>query len=226
VNVTGLTQLTGYTFDVYEYNGRYMHNAFSSAATNTTTTLPVQLVEFKGIALNEDVKLSWVTASEMNNAGFEVERSIDGMNFKKIAFVKGNINSSIVRNYGLVDEQAFVITGVNKLFYRLKQVDLDGSFTYSNAIGVDNKEYTIENVEIYPNPFTASLSIKLNAAVAGDAQLTIADLSGRLLAQQTLALVDGTNTISLNNLEGLNKGIYFVKITYNNQTKVYKLVKE
>lgn len=226
VNVTGLTQLTGYTFDVYEYNGRYMHNAFASAATNATTTLPVQLVEFKGIALNEDVKLSWVTASEMNNAGFEVERSIDGVNFKKIAFVKGNINSSIVRNYGLVDEQAFALTGVNKLFYRLKQVDLDGSFTYSNAISVDNKEYTLEHVEIYPNPFTSNLSIKLNAAVAGDAQLSIADLSGRVLAEQKLAVVDGTNTISLNNLEGLNKGIYFVKITYNNQTKVYKLVKE
>jgi hypothetical protein len=99
-------------------------------------------------------------------------------------------------------------------------------FTYSDATSLDDKEYTIEHVEIYPNPFISNLSIKLNAALAGDAQLGIVDLSRRMLAEQRLVIVDGANTISLNNLEELNKGINFVKITYNNQTKVYKLVKE
>jgi hypothetical protein len=102
-----------------------MHIKFTTAASNNATT-PVKLTSFTATAKAADAFLNWTTASEINNKGFDVERSVDGRTFESIGFVKGAGNSTRMLNYSLTDAKAFEKTPV--MYYRLKQVDFDGNF--------------------------------------------------------------------------------------------------
>jgi hypothetical protein len=226
VNVTGLTQLTGYTFDVYEYNGKYMHNSFAGAISSSTTTTPVKLVSLKATKVNEDVLVSWATASEVNNRGFNVERSIDGKTFEYVGFVKGMGNSSVTNNYRLEDANAFVTTGVSKLYYRLKQMDNDGKYTYSQIVVVDNNE--IENVTVvtYPNPFTDKVTIELQNVKAGMVKIEVLDISGRLITTKEQMVNQNNQTLIVDGLSNLSQGVYFIKVNASGATQISKLIKQ
>ena len=95
----------------------------------STTALPVELISFNGVAENNEVRLTWETASELNNDFFDVERSQNGLNFEKIGTVKGNGNSNILNQYTFLDKDPYV--GFN--YYRLKQVDYDGTKYFSSS---------------------------------------------------------------------------------------------
>ena len=226
VNVTGLTQLTGYTFDVYEYNGKYMHISFAGAISSSTTTTPVKLVSLKATKVNEDVLVSWATASEVNNRGFNVERSIDGKTFEYVGFVKGMGNSSVTNNYRLEDANAFVTTGVSKLYYRLKQMDNDGKYTYSQIVVVDNNE--IENVTVvtYPNPFTDKVTIELQNVKAGMVKIEVLDISGRLITTKEQMVNQNNQTLIVDGLSNLSQGVYFIKVNASGATQISKLIKQ
>lgn len=226
VTVTGLTALTGYTFDVYEFNGKYMHNRFATAAVQSTTTTPVDLVRFTGINSNGDVQLNWLTASEKNNLGFDLERSVDGTNFKQIGFVKGAINSSILRNYNFVDEGAFKATASNKLYYRLKQVDLDGKFEYSKIVTVMEETKGVFEAVAFPVPFSTELTLNIVTPSAGVGTIRITDMQGRLISTKQLDLVDGNNKVVLNALEKIESGFYFVQVIQGDQSTVLKINKQ
>lgn len=226
VNVTGLTALTGYTFDVYEYNGKYMHVRFANAISNSTTTTPVKLVSLKATKINEDILVNWTTASEVNNRGFNVERSVDGKTFEFIGFVKGSGNSSVTRNYTLQDANAFVSTGVNKLYYRLKQLDNDGKFEYSQVVTVENNNDLTTEIVTYPNPFSDKLSIEINGAKAGNASIQVMDISGRLIMSFDKTIVDGNQTLTLDGLAPLSQGVYFVRVSASGLNHVTKLIKQ
>jgi hypothetical protein len=226
VNVTGLTALTGYTFDVYEYNGKYMHNSFAGAISSATTTTPVKLVSLKASKVNEGVLVSWTTASELNNRGFNVERSIDGKTFEYVGFVKGAGNSSVTNNYTLEDVDAFTKAGVNKLYYRLKQMDNDGKFEYSQVVTVENDNNLSTEIVTYPNPFSDKLSIAIKGVKAGNANIQVMDISGRLIMSFDRAIEDGSQTITLEGLSGLSQGVYFVRVDASGITEVVKMVKQ
>jgi hypothetical protein len=226
VTVTGLTMLTNYTFTVYEYNGSFMHDRFMTpGASNTGTTLPVELLSFTATAKNNDVLLSWTTASENNNKGFEVERSADNRSFEFASFVKGAGNSSRKLTYGLTDAKAFTTANSNVLYYRLKQVDMDGKFAYSNTVRVTNGTQKANAVSVYPNPFNSAYNVAFNAVEAGSVTLKMTDIQGRVVAEQTSVALKGLNELAITNLSGLEAGIYFVKVTVDGETQVLKLVK-
>ena len=226
VNVTGLTALTGYTFDVYEYNGKYMHVRFANAISSSTTTTPVKLVSLKATKINEDVLVKWTTASELNNRGFNVERSVDGKTFDFVGFVKGSGNSSVNNNYTLQDAKAFVSKGVNKLYYRLKQLDNDGKFEYSQVVTVENNNDLTTEIVTYPNPFSDKLSIDINGANAGNASIQVMDISGRLIMSFDKTIVDGNQTLILDGLAPLSQGVYFVRVSASGLNHVTKLIKQ
>jgi hypothetical protein len=226
VNVTGLTALTGYTFDVYEYNGKYMHNSFAGAISSSTTTTPVKLVSLKATKINEDVLVKWTTASELNNRGFNVERSIDGKTFEFVGFVKGRGNSSETNNYRLEDANAFALTSVSKLYYRLKQVDNDGKFEYSNVISVNNAELTTEELDAYPNPFSDKLTVSVTAIETGIVNIDVVDISGRVMLSLNKTIDNGKNLITIDEVSALNKGIYFIKLNSHGVSKVVKMIKQ
>lgn len=226
VAVTGLTMLTNYTFDVYEFNGKYMHNAFASAATNNTTTLPVKLTYFEAKKANENVKLVWITASEINNKGFEVQRSVNGKTFETIAFVKGEGNSNNNVMYSSIDENAFAKNQVQKLYYRLNQIDFNGKSTLSQVKEVSINDVVNNDIKVYPNPFTNELNIETLNTENTISTVQIIDISGRVLMTQTEAVTKGLSTVKLSNTNNLAAGIYFVKVSSNGVVKTMKIVKQ
>ncbi len=225
VNVTGLTTVTGYSFDVYEYNGKYMHNKFAAASSSTTTTLPVKLLSFTANNVDGNVQLKWLTANEINNKGFEVERSTDGKNFRSIDFVKGAGNTNKTTSYSKIDLGAFIATSSNVLYYRLKQVDFDGTPTYSNQIVVNENELASNGVKVYPNPFTKTLTVDISSDVNTNTTIAITDISGKEISTTLVPVSVGNNTTTLPNLDLLTAGVYFVKVSNGTKAEVFKVVK-
>jgi hypothetical protein len=225
VNVTGLANFTNYTFDVYEYNGKYMHNRFAAAASNAASTLPVKFIYFAANNSNGNVNLNWSTASEINNKGFVIERSVNGKEFTYVDFVEGAGNTTKTTKYNKVDAGAFKVTGVSTLYYRLKQVDFDGTIAYSNTVKVNENESASGLVKVYPNPFAKSFDVSIVAEHDAKASILVSDISGKLVATTTVELVKGSNTTTVNGLDALTSGIYFVKVINGASSEVFKVVK-
>ena len=170
--------------------------------------LPVKLIYFRGKNVNKTNVLSWATANEQNNYGFEVQRSSDSQNFTTIGFVRGADNSSSVQNYTFDDYK--VENGTT--YYRLKQIDTDKRFEYSTLIALEMNEKT--RVKIYPT------LVNDNLIVEGAANFEIVNNLGQIVLQNT----NGENTISLQQLQS---GIYFVRGTDEDGANfVQKIVKE
>lgn len=213
--VRNIISLTNNNFMDYWYTG-----------TDENNPLPVKLVNFAAKSQKGNVIVTWKTSEEINNKGFEVERSINGRNFQKVGFVKGAANSSILNSYSLLDDNAFEKTNAKTLYYRLKQVDFDGSSTYSN-IAVVNKDASskLETVLVHPNPFTDQVNISVTAAEATQMNVTIINLSGKEVGTLKIDVQEGTNTINLNDFEKLNAGVYFLKVNMGSESKMFKIAK-
>jgi hypothetical protein len=120
------------------------------------SVLPVELIQFNATKLENNVLLTWATASEKNNSGFEIERSYDASNWNKIAFVASNGNMFSKTNYTHIDEKALENKGL--LYYRLKQLDDNGSFKYSEIRVVENLQQTV-TVNLSPQPAKELLQV-------------------------------------------------------------------
>lgn len=185
---------------------------FPLVSTNQTCSLvtPVKLSSFSATASESYNKLSWTTVTEIENAGFELERSPDGTNFKKIDFVPSNAykgNSDRVLHYGYTDLKPLVKNN----YYRLKQLDKNGKYAYSNVVLVNRSiKNTRGIVSFYPNPAKNTLNLKL-AAPAGSTTLTVTNMTGVTLLQKNI-MVTGDNQLVQLNISALPKGTYFVKI--------------
>jgi len=226
VNVKGLATATGYTFAVYEFNGTLMHTKYlRPGATSTMTTLPVEMTYFKGINVDGDAKLVWGTASELNNKGFEVERSVNGKSFETIGFVKGNGTTSNMHNYSIVDRLPFQTLGVQTVYYRLKQVDFDGKYAYSAIVTLNSADASVEDVKTYPNPFANELGIYTQVNNDSRVDIKIIDIQGREIAKESVDAKAGSQYIGLRSSISLVPGIYFVQVQMNGMTKSFKVQK-
>ncbi|GAA4347910.1 hypothetical protein GCM10023185_03300 [Hymenobacter saemangeumensis] len=143
--------------------------------------LPVELAVFTAQAVNTvDAKLQWTTASERNNDRFEVERSGNGRDFVKVASVQGQGNTSRPSDYTHTD--AGIGRQVSGLvYYRLKQVDLDGSFSYSPVRTVSFTKAVVPAISLYPNPATSETKLDLSQLPAGSYQVRVLDATGRVI---------------------------------------------
>jgi len=139
-------------------------------------SLSVDLFLFKAFLKGDIVQLEWRTTSETNNLGFEIERSLNKVNFHRVGFVKGHGTCDMPQSYQFQDKP----TKDGKYYYRLKQLDSDGSFEYSSTVEITVKLSIQFNLhQNYPNPFNPSTEISYNLLSAGDIDLSIFDLSGR-----------------------------------------------
>jgi uncharacterized repeat protein (TIGR01451 family) len=175
----------------------------------TTVPLPVELLYFRGSGNGCSVELEWATASEEGNDYFVVEHSVDGRNFKPLKVVQGAGNSTDVLNYSTTHDNV----RQNLNHYRLKQVDFDGSFAYSEIVSVKTNCYDDFRgvVGIYPNP-TASGSVKVKLYADADlvANLEVVDVLGRVVITAPISLLAGNNLLDLD-MSGAAPGVYFVK---------------
>jgi len=144
-----------------------------------TDNVPVELASFSAIALNDGVKLEWTTASELNNNGFEIERSLNNQaEFVTIGFVEGNGTTTKINNYSYTDRLELAET--RSIFYRLKQIDYDGTFSYSNVVSIDvNIANGFVLNQNYPNPFNPSTTISYSVATDAFVSLKVYDFLGK-----------------------------------------------
>ena len=171
--------------------------------------LPLQFLTFKGALQKNTTILQWETANEVNTSHFEVERSIDGNNFRLIGTVEAAGNSTGTLKYSHVDDKA-LLQSATKLYYRLKQVDEDGSFTYSKTIIIAlNSDYT---VSMHPNPITDVLKIRLSLSKAQKVQIYVTDVNGRDVYKASRFVSAGQSELQINT-KAWHAQLYSVRIT-------------
>jgi hypothetical protein len=182
--------------------------------------VPVELVSFAAMSDKNDVILTWFTATEINNSGFEVQRKTNG-EYERIAFVEGKGTTTEIQNYLFRDEN--LLSG--SYTYRLKQTDYDGSFAYSNEIEIDIEQPSVFYLgQNYPNPFNPSTNIKYSIPADGNVSLKVYDILGNEIStlvnefQQagTFDVVfDGSNLAS---------GVYYYQLRAGEMTASKKLM--
>ena len=184
--------------------------------SGSVNPLPITLLDFTAGEEGQTVRVLWTTAIEINNDFFTVERSVDAVIFNKLTEIPGAGNSHSILNYSVVDDAPF--SGVS--YYRLKQTDFDGSFTYSN-IALVNLE-VINLVNIYPVPAGGSLTVFVFSSIETNMGVEIIDIIGRKVLDADVALQEGKNEISLD-ISDIATGIYVLNIaTESGQYKIQK----
>ncbi len=179
--------------------------------------LPITLTNFDASIYNErTVLVEWVTESEVNNDYFEVEHSIDGINWTSIEKVEGAGNSSSEINYSMIDKNPN-LSQVN--YYRLKQVDFNGDYSYSEVRSVSfNKNE--KSISIYPNPVNNILTVNILNTNQYNT-LSITDVNGKNVYQTSI-----TNQSNQVDLSSFTSGVYFVQLIGANGIETFKVVKE
>ena len=183
-------------------------NSFSHFAIGRSDfQLPIELLDFNIKMINNNAYLNWITSSELNNNYFEIEKSKDATNFKTIGKVLGAGNSSINLSYSYIDKYPFI----GESYYRLKQTDFDGNFSYSNILSVNNKNKN-SSIIIY----NKILEIKIPDE---EFKLQIYNTTGELIISKFY-----NNSYAKLDLSNLKNGIYFVKIYSNISTYSQKII--
>jgi hypothetical protein len=187
----------------------------------TPIPVPLSLIGFNANLDNKSVSLRWVTASEINNDHFDMERSPDGLSFQKIGTVKGQGNSASNFYYSFNDLEPLK-NSVN--YYRLKQIDYDSKYTYSGIISVFVNNL-IDWAIITPTIFQQGDKVKVSFIKDNIDEVTvlIVDLQGRVILNKTTH-IEKDNTELILNTDGLSQGIYSVQISSNKGIIVKKIV--
>ncbi len=171
-------------------------------------TLPVEIISFDAISRDDAMRLYWSTVSEINNATFEIERKDVAGEFGTIGEIEGRGTSTTRQDYTFVDQSPQ--EGEN--IYRLKQVDFDGQFSYSQTLSVDyvSKERRIG--EFYPNPSPSGIvNLDYLSLESEELSVSVLDIAGRIIHNEIFQVANGNNKLNLD-LSSHAKGIFFVEL--------------
>jgi hypothetical protein len=184
-----------------------------AALAEVTDNVPVELASFSAFALNDGVKLEWMTASELNNNGFEIERSLNTQaDFITIGFVEGNGTTTAINNYSYTDR--LELTGMQKIYYRLKQIDYDGTASYSNVVNVDvNIPNGFVLNQNYPNPFNPSTKISYSIMTDAFVSIKVYDFLGNEVSALVNQLKSSGNYELTFDASNLPSGTYFYTLS-------------
>ncbi len=197
------------------HNPMFVFDVLTKSILAIGGVIPVQLVSFNAVITGTAVELNWITATETNNHGFEVQRNTSG-SWSTVAFINGKGTTTESNNYSYVDDLGHnPPSGVIK--YRLKQIDFDGSFEYSKEIEVEFesiKSYSIS--QNYPNPFNPSTTINYSLPYESNIKISVYNITGQLVKE----LVKGTQQAGNHSIifstsdigSSLSSGVYFYSI--------------
>jgi len=182
--------------------------------------LPVSLLNLSATPKESSIILTWATAMEQDNAGFEVQRRTDNGEWYKIGYVKGAGTSSSTRNYSYTDEKL----ASGRYYYRLRQIDMDGRFEFSPVVsavigGAEN--FSLD--QNYPNPFRGETIIRYSLPQKASVKLTLYDMHGRLVRTLVNGSKEkGTHAVTINS-STLSSGLYYYKLESDKFTAVKKM---
>ncbi|MCB0835491.1 MAG: T9SS type A sorting domain-containing protein [Bacteroidetes bacterium] len=176
------------------------------SGTGGTPPAPVELLDFKVTEKEGNAILEWSTASELNNDYFSLEKSRDGLFYSSIGNVPGQGTSFVIQEYRFEDTNPFAGTS----YYRLKQVDLDGSFEYSS---IREFHFNQETVQVFPNPVNGSgeLFLNINLERKNTVGVQMIDMTGRIVLNQHFEAHGGETTQQVS-LNGLANGVYWMEV--------------
>jgi hypothetical protein len=217
IQTTGNVTLGSYTITV-QGNGPNDAPPIHRRTIDLDVIVPVELASFSAAKDNNDVILTWYTATETNNSGFEVQRKTSGQ-FESIAFVEGKGTTTETQNYLFRDKN--VPSG--NYTYRLKQIDFDGSFSYSDEVEIEQPA-VFHLAQNYPNPFNPSTNIQYSVPVDGNVSLKVYDVLGNEVG----TLVDefkqaGTFDVTFEG-SNLSSGVYYYRLTAGENVSTKKLM--
>ncbi|MGN6533542.1 MAG: T9SS type A sorting domain-containing protein [Ginsengibacter sp.] len=185
--------------------------------------MPVTLAKFGATLLqNNQVKVDWITSMEINCSHFIVQRGYDGNIFSDVQTVAGNGTTNKVHSYSLTDS-AYTFTG-SVVYYRLKQIDLDGKVNLSKTVSVKTKKIT-QSVSVSPNPFSDFINVTVEWNAAEPATVKIFTIQGKEVVSKQMTLNKGFNSFKIDNVSNLPAGMYLLQLVSPTQKVVEKIIK-
>lgn len=192
----------------------------SGITSGSITVLPIKLINFTGIVLDNNIaELRWQTATEKNCKEFQLERSVDGVDFSEVAIVAAHGTSSVKQSYVALDS----LTSQKLVYYRLRSIDFDGSFDLSSVISITPNQSKF-SASIAPNPVSKSGLLQLSLfGITGSETISLLDIFGKQISQYQCGARQRSFVLDLS-LLNIPSGMYFVKINGTNNTFIQKLV--
>jgi hypothetical protein len=205
---------------LYDYQNGYGKIIIENAIASPT---PVELVSFTGTISNGNVMLSWITATEVNNYGWEIQRNFEEDSFfETIGFVEGAGNTNSPKNYVFNDKPI----KYGNYLYRIKQIDNDGTFEYNGTVRIrhEHNQPTAEYLSSYPNPFNPQTNVVIAINYKTFVNLDVYNSIGEKVTTLYTGLLDeGEYNFSLNG-QTLSSGIYFIMLQTERELLKHKIV--
>ncbi len=221
VNITSLPNglpSFGQTAQVTIVAGEY--NPTIDAGLKVQFPLGITSIQASATLSGSTATVNWTTADEKDVKNFEIERSIDNRSFSKIQSKSAKGNTIGNTNYSINDDIQELMKEIN-VYYRVKVYDVDGQFIYSNTVVVNPTQTSVEDVVLFPTPFTSEITVGYNATVDSELEIEITDMVGSVVKKQTHSVTVGQNQLLINELGALSTGNYFVKVVDLNINKTF-----
>ena len=216
-NWTELTTATSISGDRVIFSGVTLNNdGYYTIGTRNylVSPLPVELTHFDAQRNKDVVDISWATASEKDNAFFAIEKSRDGLSFETLSTREGAGNSSSATSYTETDPAPY--EGIS--YYRLKQHDRNGRYSYSPVVAVDMEDSDGASVLVFPNPSDGYITVTVKGLEKQPVAFTIRDAAGRTCMAETVLISGPEHRISLGHQSKLSPGSYVISVSTNHKT--------
>lgn len=193
---------------------------FGIGSVSSNNPFPVELTSFEANVINNDVTLTWETATELNNYGFEIERKNENKDWEKIGFIEGNGSSNSKKYYFYSDKNL----AYGKYLYRLKQIDNNGNFQFSNQVELEITTLSFKVNQNYPNPFNPNTTISFSLPCKEYVTLKIYDNLGKEIATLVNEELNKGNYEATWDASLYSSGIYFYRLTAGGFSKTLKML--
>ncbi|MBL7761857.1 MAG: T9SS type A sorting domain-containing protein, partial [Chitinophagaceae bacterium] len=204
------------------WNNVSVFSPFTLGSTSAVANpLPIKFTDVKAYKVNAGNKIEWKNLTEENIERYEIERSANGTIFTSISSVNPKSNNGLEQSYAVTDEN--ILSGTN--FYRIKGIEISGSFVYSTIVKVVPDGNTKEYVSVFPNPVSGNqFTVQLNNYDRGTYSLQLINTSGQRVMTKSLKHAGGSASVSIERPDAVNAGVYILQVTGENKIENIKLV--